>query len=149
MMKNNTEIYYTPEQGKFPVFFSEMLEINDPVLAFDKIMEKIEVRKYIKEPVKTTGRIGYNTVRMLKVIFIATAPREFAFSMRIIQAVFAVAIFFFVGVGDIKHLLSWTQKINILFFQRGQKRGESQRKISEIRPKKSRSSVQIPPGGLF
>ncbi len=31
-------------------------------------------------------------------IFIATAPRELAFSMRIIQAVFAVAIFFFVGV---------------------------------------------------
>ena len=31
-------------------------------------------------------------------IFIATAPRELAFPMRIIQAVFAVAIFFFVGV---------------------------------------------------
>ena len=31
-------------------------------------------------------------------IFIATAPRELAFPMRIIQAVFSVAIFFFVGV---------------------------------------------------
>ena len=63
-------------------------------------------------------------------VFIATAPREFAFSMRIIQAIFAVAIFFFIGVGDIKHLLSWTQKINILFFQRGQKKGRiSEKKL--------------------
>lgn len=41
------------------------------------------------------------------------------------------------------------RKLTNYFFQRGQKRGESQRKNSEIRPKKSRSSVQILPKGLF
>ena len=55
-------------------------------------------------------------------IFIATAPRELAFPMRIIQEVFAVAIFFFVGVGDIKHLLSQTQLFNKDFFERNEKR---------------------------
>ena len=83
-MKNNTVTYFTPEQGRLPVFFSEMLEINDPVLAFDKIMEEIDVRKYIKEPVKTTGRIGYNTVRMLKVILYAFMETGYA-SLRDIE----------------------------------------------------------------
>ena len=41
------------------------------------------------------------------------------------------------------------RKLTNIFFGNDKKRGESQRKISEIRPKKSRSSVQILPKGLF
>ena len=39
-------------------------------------------------------------------VLIATAPLQFAFSFGIIQAVTAVAIFFFVLVGDPGYLLS-------------------------------------------
>ena len=39
-------------------------------------------------------------------VLIATAPLQFAFSFGIIQAVTAVAIFFFVLVGDPRYLLS-------------------------------------------
>ena len=41
------------------------------------------------------------------------------------------------------------RKLTNVFFGNDKKRGESQRKISEIRPQKSRSSVQILPKGLF
>ena len=46
-----------------------MLEINDSVLAFDQIMEEIEIEQYLK-PEKTwgLGRPRYNRVRMLKTI---------------------------------------------------------------------------------
>ena len=51
------------------MFISEMLEINDSVLAFDQIMEEIEIEQYLK-PEKTwgLGRPRYNRVRMLKTI---------------------------------------------------------------------------------
>lgn len=48
-------------------------------------------------------------------VLIATAPLQFAFSFGIIQAVAAVAVFFFIYVGDPKHLLSQTQKFNNVF----------------------------------
>ena len=41
------------------------------------------------------------------------------------------------------------RKLTNIFFGNDKKRGEFQRKNSEIRPKKSRSSVQILPKGLF
>ena len=46
-------------------------------------------------------------------VLIATAPLQFAFSFGIIQAVVAVAIFFFVLVGDLGYLLS-LKKLNLL-----------------------------------
>lgn len=51
------------------MFISEMLEINDPVLAFDQIMEEIGIEQYLK-PERTweMGRPRYNRVRMLKTI---------------------------------------------------------------------------------
>ena len=55
----------------------------------------------------------------------------------------------FVVYLKVKHPFSKTQKINILFFKEDKKRGEFQKNNSEIRPKKSRSSVQILPQGLF
>ena len=32
--------YNTAKQGRFPVFFADMLNICDPVLAFDRLMEE-------------------------------------------------------------------------------------------------------------
>lgn len=36
-MKNNTEIYYSPRQGRLPLFITDFLDICDPVLAFDSV----------------------------------------------------------------------------------------------------------------
>lgn len=47
-MNNNTEKYYSAKQGRLPLFFSDCLDICDPVLAFDRIMEEIEIEKYLK-----------------------------------------------------------------------------------------------------
>ncbi len=65
----NTETYYSPEQGRLPVFITDILDICDPVLAFDRIMEEIGIEKYLKpEPYGKLGRPGYNRVNVLKTI---------------------------------------------------------------------------------
>ena len=48
MKKNNTERNYSPKQIRLPVFLAESLEICDPVLAFDEIMEEIGIERYPK-----------------------------------------------------------------------------------------------------
>lgn len=40
--------YYRTKQGRLPMFISDCLEIGDPVLAFDEIMEEIEIGQYLK-----------------------------------------------------------------------------------------------------
>ena len=67
-MKNiKTNQYNTIKQGRFPVFCADYLDICDPVLAFDRIMEEIDVGQYLKaEPYSRMGRPGYNQVKMLK-----------------------------------------------------------------------------------
>ena len=40
--------YYSAKQGRLPVFLAESLEICDPVLAFDEIMEEIGIERYLK-----------------------------------------------------------------------------------------------------
>ena len=67
--KISTEKNYSPKQGRLPVFIAESLEICDPVLAFDEIMEEIGIERYLK-PVgyKPLGRPGYCRVNMLKTI---------------------------------------------------------------------------------
>ena len=52
--------YYSPKQGRFPVFLADSLDICDPVLVFDQIMEEIGIEQYL--------RPGYNRVNMLKTI---------------------------------------------------------------------------------
>lgn len=52
-----------------PVFIAESLDICDPVLAFDRIMEEIEIEQYLKpEEGRRNGRPGYCRVNMLKTI---------------------------------------------------------------------------------
>lgn len=68
-MKKYNNIYYTSKQAKLPLFISDILDICDPVLTFDKIMEEIEIAKYLKtEPFSRFGRPGYNRVNMLKTV---------------------------------------------------------------------------------
>ena len=64
----NTISYYSPKQGRFPVFISDCIKISDPVMTFDHIMEEIEIVKYLKNTTYTVGRKGYNSVNMLKTI---------------------------------------------------------------------------------
>ena len=65
----NTNTYYSPKQGRFQVFIADSLNICDPVLAFDKIMEEIGIEQYLKpEAYKAAGRPGYSRVNMLKTI---------------------------------------------------------------------------------
>lgn len=67
---NNTKIYYSPKQGRLPLFITDILDICDPVLTFDRIMEEIEIEKYLKpEHSNKLGRPGYNRVNMLKSVY--------------------------------------------------------------------------------
>ena len=66
---NNTRDYYSPKQARLPLFIADILDVCDPVLAFDKIMEEIGIAKYLKpEPFNRMGRPGYNRVNMLKTV---------------------------------------------------------------------------------
>ena len=68
-MKNSTRKNYSPKQARLPVFIADSLEICDPVLAFDEIMEEIGIEQYLKpKGYKPLGRSGYCRVNMLKTI---------------------------------------------------------------------------------
>ena len=68
-MKNSTGKNDSPRQGRLPVSLAESLEICDPVLAFDEIMEEIGIERYLKpERYKPLGRPSYCRVNMLKTI---------------------------------------------------------------------------------
>ena len=68
-MKNLTAHYSTPKQGILPLFFSDYLDICDPVFTFDELMEEVNLEQYLKNiPEHETGRIRYNPVNMLKTV---------------------------------------------------------------------------------
>ena len=51
------------------MFIAESLDICDPVLAYDRIMEEIRIEKYLKPEKKSrNGRQGYDRVNMLKTV---------------------------------------------------------------------------------
>ena len=51
------------------MFIAERLEICDPALAFDEIMEDIRIERYLKpEGYKPFGRPGYSRVKMLNTL---------------------------------------------------------------------------------
>ena len=77
-MKTTPRRYYTPRQGQIPVFVSDFLSISDPVLAFDRFMEGIDLSKYLKNvPEYITGRNRYNPVDMLKTVLFAFADNGY------------------------------------------------------------------------
>ena len=70
VMKNlTTNRYYSQKQTRIPVLIAEKLDICDPVLVFDGIMEEIAIWQYLKpEEYKPIGRPGYNRVNKLKTV---------------------------------------------------------------------------------
>lgn len=71
-MKNITQEYSNPKQGRLPLFISDCLDILDPVFTFDRFMEGIDLTKYLKNIQKyTTGRLRYNPVNMMKTVLFA------------------------------------------------------------------------------
>ena len=45
MKNNNTSNHFTAEQGILPMFPSEILNVDDPVLMYDRFMEEIDLKK--------------------------------------------------------------------------------------------------------
>ena len=77
-MKTTTQLHYTTKQGHLPVLLSEYLPISDPVIAFDRFMEGIDLEKYLTNiPKHTTGRNRYNPVDMLKTVLFAFADKGY------------------------------------------------------------------------
>lgn len=69
MTNNRTSGYCNPIQGIFPVFLLESLDLFDPVFTFDRLMEGIDIDKYLKKlPEHVTGRLRYNPVNMFKTV---------------------------------------------------------------------------------
>ena len=44
----NTVNKYSPKQGRFPVFISDLIKISDPVMTFNHIMEEIRMNRSIQ-----------------------------------------------------------------------------------------------------
>lgn len=44
MKNNNTSNHFTAEQGILPMFPSEILNVDDPVLMYDRFMEEIDLK---------------------------------------------------------------------------------------------------------
>lgn len=64
--------YYTPKQLILPLEIETIIDFNDPVNTFDEVMRGCNLEKYLITDVKDPrGRIGYNTITMLKVILFA------------------------------------------------------------------------------
>ena len=61
---------YSPKQGRLPVYIADILDICDPVLTFDQIMEEIKIEQYLKPDSNTwhLGRPRFNRVNMLKTV---------------------------------------------------------------------------------
>lgn len=68
---NNTTANYTAEQGRFPLFLSKKLNIFDPAVIINDLVEKENLGKYLKNKrTYGSGRIGYNSVDLLKVVLL-------------------------------------------------------------------------------
>ena len=51
------------------MFPSEILNVDDPVLMYDRFMEEIDLKKHLRYiPTRGAGRPRYNPVNMLKTI---------------------------------------------------------------------------------
>lgn len=78
MKNNNTSNHFTAEQGILPMFPSEILNVDDPVLMYDRFMEEIDLKKYLRYiPTRGAGRPRYNPVNMLKTIIYGFAEEGY------------------------------------------------------------------------
>lgn len=85
---NNTSYtndYYTPKQGRLPLFIADVLDVCDPVFTFERIMKGCNLEKYIKyNRENPQGRIGYNLLKMLKVVLFGFMKEGYA-SLRTLE----------------------------------------------------------------
>lgn len=85
---NNTSSnndYYTPKQGRLPLFIADILDVCDPVFTFERIMKGCNLEKYIKyNRENPQGRIGYNLLKMLKVVLFGFMKEGYA-SLRTLE----------------------------------------------------------------
>ena len=82
--QNNTEVYYTPIQMKFPLGFEKIIKIDDPVYTFSEVMAHIDLQKYFVEKGHEMGRPRYDREKLLKIVLFAFM--EFGYcSVRFIQ----------------------------------------------------------------
>ena len=69
MNKNqNTKEYSIKEQGMFPAFFLENLDVLDPVFVIDDLFLKEDMTKYLKKTEYKCGRKRYNSIDLLKTV---------------------------------------------------------------------------------
>ena len=77
--KKQPQRNHSAKQGRLPVFFADFLDICDPVLAFDELMEEVDVKRYLPErPYGKKGRPGYNRVNMLKTVLFGFMEHGYA-----------------------------------------------------------------------
>jgi transposase len=83
--QNNTEVYYTPIQLKFPLGLEKIIKIDDAVYSFSEVMEHIDLQKYfVEEKGHEMGRPRYDREKLLKIVLFAFM--EFGYcSVRFIQ----------------------------------------------------------------
>lgn len=68
-MKNLNTNYCRANQGILPLYLSDYLDIDDPVFTFERLMEEVDLDRFIKKiPAHITGRLRYDPVRMLKTV---------------------------------------------------------------------------------
>ena len=71
---------YSPKQGRLPVYIADLLDICDPVLTFDRIMEEIGIEQYLKPDTNPwrLGRPRFNRVNMLKTVLFSFMETGYA-----------------------------------------------------------------------
>lgn len=68
-MYNLNNDYCKANQGILPLYLSDYLDIDDPVFTFERLMEEVDLDRFIKKiPAHITGRLRYDPVRMLKTV---------------------------------------------------------------------------------
>ena len=69
---NTTDKNYTTIQLKMPVDMERIIEINDPVYAFNEVVAHIDLNKYfVGKDYKATGHPRYDREKLLKVVLFA------------------------------------------------------------------------------
>ena len=61
--------YYTPIQLRLPLDLETLISFDDPIYTFDEILKECNIAQYLKSDKNDPrGRIGFNSITMLKVI---------------------------------------------------------------------------------
>ena len=71
-MKKISPEYYNTYQIKMPLEISRIIEISDPVYTYNEVLNHIDLKKYLaKEGNRRTGRPGYDTEKLLRIVLFA------------------------------------------------------------------------------